>query len=90
MNKHTVRFLSSLLTDLLLEKPDNLITSIFGGVASVAKLRVLREGLGLFMHHFLLNTNRKVKGGEEAIEKLKKKILIAESAMQGEDGPVKL
>eukprot|EP00057_Strongylocentrotus_purpuratus_P022857 XP_011677331.1 PREDICTED: nucleolar MIF4G domain-containing protein 1 isoform X1 [Strongylocentrotus purpuratus] len=90
MNKHTVRFLSSLLTDLLLEKQDNAITSIFGGVASVAKLRVLREGLGLFMHHFLLNTNRKVKGGEEVIEKLKKKILIAESAMQGEDGPVKL
>eukprot|EP00057_Strongylocentrotus_purpuratus_P005869 XP_003731902.1 PREDICTED: nucleolar MIF4G domain-containing protein 1 [Strongylocentrotus purpuratus] len=90
MNKHTVRFLSSLLTDLLLEKPDTLIMSIFGGVASVAKLRVLREGLGLFMHHFLLNTNRKVKGGEDVIEKLKKKILIAESAMQGEDGPVKL
>ncbi|XP_063964837.1 nucleolar MIF4G domain-containing protein 1-like [Lytechinus pictus] len=92
MNKHTVRFLSSLLTDLLLEKPDNVITTVFGGVAMVSKLRVLREGLGLFMHHFLLNAKRKAKGGQdgEVLENLKKRISVAESAMQGEEGPVKL
>ncbi|XP_041478481.1 nucleolar MIF4G domain-containing protein 1-like [Lytechinus variegatus] len=91
MNKHTVRFLSSLLTDLL-EKPDNVITAVFGGVAMVSKLRVLREGLGLFMHHFLLNTKRKTKGGQdgEVVERLKRRISVAESAMQGEEGPVKL
>ncbi|XP_071477720.1 nucleolar MIF4G domain-containing protein 1-like [Diadema antillarum] len=96
ISKHTVRFLRTLLLDLLLEKPEATLAAVFGAVAAVTKLRILREGLGLFMHHFLLKMGQKQiqlllqRRGDGAEELLRKRVLLAESAMQGEDGPVKL
>lgn len=75
MNKSTVRFLRTLLIAIF--KADKvLVSDIFYKVGAATKLKPLKEGLELFMHHFIL---RKCKDSEK--EKLEAKVNVAENAL---------
>jgi nucleolar MIF4G domain-containing protein 1 len=53
MDATCVRFLKIVLTDLLSHETSQR-RKIFKSISSHAKLRILREGLGLFLRHFML------------------------------------
>ena len=69
--------MKKILKSLLSEK-DASVKKIFLPIAGHPKLKVLREGLKLFMRHFLLK-------GEKKIAELEKKIEIAEKALNSGD-----
>jgi hypothetical protein len=54
LNKHLVRFIKQILTDLLNEADPKLMTAPFLVVAAVPKLSLFRDGLRLFLRHFML------------------------------------
>lgn len=71
---------------LLVEHPENTVRVIFERIAPLVKLRTLREGLRLFMRHFLLRKPPKVTGGSTGVgESLAERIKIAEDALTSTD-----
>ena len=58
-----VRLLKQVLSSLLLEYPHTITTSVFQRIAQLDKLKLLHEGLRLFLHHFILG---KRKDGPDA------------------------
>ncbi|KAL3832507.1 hypothetical protein ACJMK2_024144 [Sinanodonta woodiana] len=59
LEKPMVHLLKQILTDLLLNYPDSIVEAVFQRIALLDKLRLLHEGLRLFMHHFLLRQKNK-------------------------------
>ncbi len=61
----------------LLEQPEATVKEVFSRIASFPKLQVLREGLKLFMRHFLL------KGSSQAgvAVTLEEQVTVAERAL---------
>lgn len=74
LNKYLVKFIKQIISDLLNEPDPKLMTAPFLVVAGVSKLSVFRDGLRLFLRHFML---RKGEGTEE----FKAKIEAADSAL---------
>jgi nucleolar MIF4G domain-containing protein 1 len=76
LDKIYVAFLKRVLTDLLAVDDAGSCKKIFSAVAGYSKLRTLREGLRLFMRHFML----KGKSDEGEREALEKRVELAEAA----------
>ena len=53
-----VRLLKQVLTDLLLEHPQSTTDAVFQRIAQLDKLKLLHEGLLLFLHHFILGKRK--------------------------------
>ena len=78
LNKQKLKLMKKVLHKLLTQYPDYVVTDVFARIAPFTKLKLLREGLGVFMNHFLLKGKSKV---EKDLELLKSRITLAESAM---------
>ena len=74
LSKEYVKFLKKVLKILLAER-DAAVKKMFLSVAGYPKLKVLREGLKLFMRHFML------KGEKKQHQNLEAKIEVAEKAL---------
>ena len=86
INKVLVKFLKTCLLQII-ESKEEVRKEVFLAVAGYPKLSQLREGLRLFMRHFILKENAK-KSDEEAnssMESLKIKVLQAEQSLLAGD-----
>lgn len=89
LDKTKVSFLRQVLYKLLMEAEAEELSHIFGRVSDNPKLGMLREGLKLFMTHFLLKNARAQKSPEEA-DLLKERVELATTALQAKDSRLKL
>ncbi|XP_018550875.1 nucleolar MIF4G domain-containing protein 1 [Lates calcarifer] len=89
LDKPTVRFLRQMLTKLLKETEPEDITSIFGRISGIPKLGMLREGLKLFISHFLLK-NAQSQGPAEQAAMLSERAQVATKAMEAKEAKLKL
>ncbi|CAK6969300.1 nucleolar MIF4G domain-containing protein 1 [Scomber scombrus] len=89
LDKPTVRFLRQMLTKLLKETEPEDLVSIFGRISGIPKLGMLREGLKLFISHFLLK-NAKSQGPAEQADMLSERAQVATKAMEAKEAKLKL
>ncbi|XP_040208638.1 nucleolar MIF4G domain-containing protein 1 [Rana temporaria] len=82
LDKTKVTFLRQILSRLLVDAEADDLAVIFGKISDNPKLGMLREGLKLFISHFLLKNIQ--KSAEEA-ELLRQKADIALKALQAKD-----
>ncbi|XP_071590847.1 nucleolar MIF4G domain-containing protein 1 [Heliangelus exortis] len=89
LDKPKVRFLRQVLSTLLAKIDAEEISDIFVRVSDNPKLGLLREGLKLFLNHFLLKNIQSQKSAEEA-SLLKEKVELATKALQAKESKLKL
>ncbi|XP_069552385.1 nucleolar MIF4G domain-containing protein 1 [Brachyistius frenatus] len=89
LDKPTVRFLRQVLTKLLKETEPEELASIFGRISGIPKLGMLREGLKLFISHFLLK-NAQSQGPAEQATVLLERARVATKAMEAKEAKLKL
>lgn len=89
LDKPTVRFLRLVLTKLLKETEPEDLASIFGRISGIPKLGMLREGLKLFISHFLLK-NAQSQGPAEQAAMLSERAQVATKAMEAKEAKLKL
>ncbi|MGH0183842.1 UNVERIFIED_CONTAM: hypothetical protein FKN15_013125 [Acipenser sinensis] len=89
LDKPKVQFLRQLLSKLLCEMEPEELKDIFGRISGIPKLGMLREGLKLFITHFLLKNALSLGTAEQAIL-LKERAGVAEQGMQVKDAKLKL
>ncbi|KAA8580680.1 hypothetical protein FQN60_013638 [Etheostoma spectabile] len=89
LDKTTVRFLRLVLTKLLKDLEPEDLASIFGRISGIPKLGMLREGLKLFISHFLLK-NAQSQGPAEQSVMLSKGAQVATKAMEAKEAKLKL
>ncbi|KAM4543630.1 nucleolar MIF4G domain-containing protein 1 [Fundulus diaphanus] len=89
LDKPKVRFLRQVLTKLLKETEPEEIAGIFGRISGIPKLGMLREGLKLFIGHFLLKNSRS-QGPAEHAALLQERAEVATKAMETKDAKLKL
>ncbi|XP_027696799.1 nucleolar MIF4G domain-containing protein 1 [Vombatus ursinus] len=82
LNKPRVHFLRKILHMLLMETEVEELATIFGRVSDNPKLGMLREGLKLFISHFLLRNAQALQSAEEA-NALKERADLATKSLQG-------
>ncbi|XP_013007744.2 nucleolar MIF4G domain-containing protein 1 isoform X3 [Cavia porcellus] len=86
LDKPRVHFLRRVLTMLLMEAEVEDLSLIFSRVSDNPKLGVLREGLKLFISHFLLRPAQAQRSPEEAAM-LRERAGLATKALQGRAAP---
>ncbi|XP_048807665.1 nucleolar MIF4G domain-containing protein 1 [Lagopus muta] len=89
LDKPKVRFLRQVLSTLLVRIDDDDINDIFGRISDNPKLGMLREGLKLFLTHFLLK-NAQVQNSDEETGLLKDRAELASRALQAKESKFKL
>ncbi|XP_071341105.1 nucleolar MIF4G domain-containing protein 1 [Trachinotus anak] len=89
LDKPTVRFLRQVLTKLLKETEPEDLANIFGRISGIPKLGMLREGLKLFISHFLLK-NAQSQGPAEQAAMLSERAQVATKAMEAKEAKLKL
>ncbi|XP_073486039.1 nucleolar MIF4G domain-containing protein 1 [Aquarana catesbeiana] len=87
LDKTKVSFLRQILSRVLVDAEADDLAVIFGKISDNPKLGMLREGLKLFISHFLLKNIQ--KSAEEA-ELLRQKADIAMKALQAKDNKLRL
>uniref|UniRef100_A0A8C1GY78 Nucleolar MIF4G domain-containing protein 1 n=1 Tax=Cyprinus carpio TaxID=7962 RepID=A0A8C1GY78_CYPCA len=88
LDKPKVKFLKQVLSKLLKETEPEDLVNIFGRISGIPKLGMLREGLKLFISHFLLR-NIQTEETEQA-KVLKDRAEVATKAMEARDAKMKL
>ncbi|XP_031471818.1 nucleolar MIF4G domain-containing protein 1 [Phasianus colchicus] len=89
LDKPKVRFLRQVLSMLLVKTDGDDINDIFGRISDNPKLGMLREGLKLFLTHFLLK-NAQVQNSDEETGLLKERAELASRALQAKESKFKL
>ncbi|XP_029978980.1 nucleolar MIF4G domain-containing protein 1 isoform X2 [Sphaeramia orbicularis] len=89
LDKPKVRFLRQVLNKLLKETEPEDLASIFGRISGIPKLGMLREGLKLFISHFLLK-NVQSHGPAEQAALLSERAQVATKAMEAKEAKLKL
>ncbi|XP_009474274.1 PREDICTED: nucleolar MIF4G domain-containing protein 1, partial [Nipponia nippon] len=89
LDKPKVRFLRQVLSMLLIKTDAEELSDIFVRVSDNPKLGMLREGLKLFLTHFLLKNVEAQKSAEEA-SLLKERVELATKALQAKEYKLKL
>ncbi|XP_053267983.1 nucleolar MIF4G domain-containing protein 1 isoform X1 [Pleuronectes platessa] len=89
LDKPTVRFLRQVLTKLLKECEPEDLAIIFGRISGIPKLGMLREGLKLFISHFLLKNAQSQEPAEQAAILLER-AQVATKAMEAKEAKLKL
>ncbi|XP_021046384.1 LOW QUALITY PROTEIN: nucleolar MIF4G domain-containing protein 1 [Mus pahari] len=82
LDKPRVHFLRKVLTALLMETEEDDLAVIFSRVSDNPKLGMLREGLKLFIGHFLLKHTQAHQSAEEA-SLLRERASLASKSLQG-------
>ncbi|RDD36878.1 Nucleolar MIF4G domain-containing protein 1 [Trichoplax sp. H2] len=78
LNETSIKFYRSLLLQLLLDKSEKSCRSIFGRVGNLSHLSDLREGLLIFLKHYVLRHLEKSKATKVDIEMLRRRIELVE------------
>uniref|UniRef100_A0A8C5WCF6 Nucleolar MIF4G domain-containing protein 1 n=1 Tax=Leptobrachium leishanense TaxID=445787 RepID=A0A8C5WCF6_9ANUR len=89
LDKFRVSFLRQVLHKLLMDAEVEDLAQIFGKISENAKLGMLREGLKLFITHFLLKNIRAQRNAEEA-ELLVHRADLAVKALQAKENRLRL
>ncbi|GAB0184955.1 nucleolar MIF4G domain-containing protein 1 [Grus japonensis] len=89
LDKPKVRFLRQVLSMLLIKTDAEELSDIFVRLSDNPKLGMLREGLKLFLTHFLLKNVQAQKSAEEATL-LKERVELATKALQAKESKLKL
>ncbi|XP_065484903.1 nucleolar MIF4G domain-containing protein 1 isoform X2 [Caloenas nicobarica] len=89
LDKPKVRFLRQVLSTLLIKADAEELSDIFVRISDNPKLGVLREGLKLFLTHFLLKNAQAQKSAEE-FSLLKERVELATKALQAKESKLKL
>ncbi|KAK4826377.1 hypothetical protein QYF61_008048 [Mycteria americana] len=89
LDKPKVRFLRQVLSTLLTKTDAEELSDIFVRISDNPKLGMLREGLKLFLNHFLLKNVQAQKSTEEA-SLLKERVELATKALQAKESKLKL
>ncbi|XP_010561350.1 PREDICTED: nucleolar MIF4G domain-containing protein 1 [Haliaeetus leucocephalus] len=89
LDKTKVRFLRQVLSMLLIKTDAEELSDIFVRLSDNPKLGMLREGLKLFLTHFLLKNAQAQKNAEEA-SLLKERVELATKALQAKESKLKL
>ncbi|XP_046879340.1 nucleolar MIF4G domain-containing protein 1 [Hypomesus transpacificus] len=89
LDKPKVRFLRQVMTKLLKETEPEVLESIFGRISGIPKLGMLREGLKLFISHFLLKKAPSESPAEQAAL-LTERARVATKAMEAREAKLKL
>ncbi|XP_029444357.1 nucleolar MIF4G domain-containing protein 1 isoform X2 [Rhinatrema bivittatum] len=89
LDKARVSFLRQVLYKLLMETDPEELTQVFGRVSNNPKLGMLREGLKLFMLHFILKNVHANQSADEA-ERLKERVNLVGKALQANESRLKL
>ncbi|KAI1889168.1 hypothetical protein AGOR_G00176300 [Albula goreensis] len=89
LDKPKVRFLRQVLSKLLSDTDSEDLENIFGRISGIPKLGMLREGLKLFISHFLLR-NAQSLGTAEQARLLSERAEVATQAMEAKDAKLKL
>lgn len=89
LDKPKVRFLRQVLTRLLKETEPEDLEIIFGRISGIPKLGMLREGLKLFISHFLLRNAASQAPAEQAAL-LSERAQVATKAMEAKEAKLKL
>ncbi|XP_052662729.1 nucleolar MIF4G domain-containing protein 1 [Harpia harpyja] len=89
LDKTKVRFLRQVLSMLLIKTDAEELSDIFVRLSDNPKLGMLREGLKLFLTHFLLKNVQAQKNAEEA-SVLKERVELATKALQAKESKLKL
>ncbi|XP_071803318.1 nucleolar MIF4G domain-containing protein 1-like [Asterias amurensis] len=92
IDKLTVRFLRQTLRSLLLHRSKESTVAVFSAVTSLPKLRFFREGLRLFLLHFVLpkTGGKGHEIGDDMRQKLQERVKLADQTLAGEspDAPI--
>uniref|UniRef100_V9KM10 Nucleolar MIF4G domain-containing protein 1 n=1 Tax=Callorhinchus milii TaxID=7868 RepID=V9KM10_CALMI len=88
LDKPKVKFLRQILVKMLLELEPEELTSVFQRISGIPKLAMLREGLKLFITHFLLKNASNLGSSQEA-NLLKEHVDLAKKALQAKDAKLK-
>lgn len=89
LDKPKVKFLKQILSKLLKETEPEDLVNIFGRISGIPKLGMLREGLKLFISHFLLRNVQTQEPSEQA-KVLMDRAEVATKAMEARDAKIKL
>ncbi|XP_073533790.1 nucleolar MIF4G domain-containing protein 1 [Phyllobates terribilis] len=89
LDKIKVSFLRQVLNKLLMDTEADDLAVIFGKISDNPKLGMLREGLKLFISHFLLKNDHAKRTAQEA-ELLAQKADLAVKALQAKEGKLRL
>ncbi|XP_004081162.1 nucleolar MIF4G domain-containing protein 1 [Oryzias latipes] len=89
LDKPTVRFLRQVLTKLLKDTDPEDLAAIFGRISGIPQLAMLREGLKLFISHFLLK-NAQTQAPAEQAALLSERAEVAAKAMEAKEATLKL
>ncbi|CAL8313708.1 unnamed protein product [Merluccius merluccius] len=89
LDKARVRFLRQVLSRLLKDGQPEELVAIFSRISGVPQLSMLREGLKLFISHFLLK-NAESQGSGDQARLLLEHAQIATKAMEAKDAKLRL
>uniref|UniRef100_A0A3B1KA21 Nucleolar MIF4G domain-containing protein 1 n=1 Tax=Astyanax mexicanus TaxID=7994 RepID=A0A3B1KA21_ASTMX len=89
LDKPNVKFLRQILSKLLQQTQPEDLVQMFGRISGIPKLGMLREGLKLFIRHFLLRSSQ-TQGSAEQNTQLTERAEIAIKAMEARDSQLKL
>ncbi|XP_056193003.1 nucleolar MIF4G domain-containing protein 1 isoform X2 [Falco biarmicus] len=89
LDKPKVRFLRQVLSMLLTKTDPEELGDIFVRISDNPKLGLLREGLKLFLAHFILKNAQAQRSAEEA-SLLKERVELATKALQAKESKLKL
>lgn len=89
LDKPKVKFLRQILSKLLQQTQPEDLVQMFGRISGIPKLGMLREGLKLFIRHFLLRSAQ-TQGSAEQNTQLSEQAEIAIKAMEARDSQLKL
>ncbi|XP_044257980.1 nucleolar MIF4G domain-containing protein 1 [Tribolium madens] len=85
LDKVTLRFLRQILLGILLHEDLDVCKGVFEKVAYSDKLKMFRESLRLFLHHFLLKNLESQNIGNEKREVLQHRVKIVEKLLIGKE-----
>ncbi|KAJ8931819.1 hypothetical protein NQ314_015215 [Rhamnusium bicolor] len=89
LDKVTLRFMRQILLGILLHKDEDSCLSVFENVAQSDKLKLFRESLRLFIHHFLLKNLKLGETHEHEKSLLEIRAKMVERVLMSKEGKMK-
>lgn len=89
LDKTTLRFMRQILLGILLHKDLDACLSVFEKVSQSEKLKLFRESLRLFIHHFLLRNLKSEIIPEEQKSLLENRAKMVEQVLTSKGNKVK-
>lgn len=85
LDKLTLRFMRQILLGILLHRDTEVCLGVFEKVAVGEKLKLFRESLRLFVHHFLLRNLKEGSIPENQQKTLKERAELVEKLLSSKD-----